>query len=354
MTIDDDDDDADEAAVTNSNNSNKHGGESSQQQQYSEQDLSYLSVLRIKPNKLSKTESAMYETKLKENSMSSGRKSPASDDDMDDENVLSSSQGRPKTRSLNSVVAMLTATRKQGGKGGRNTSPSHQLLDQYKQNKTHNKGNYTNNNNNHNKNKGKTDDVDVIDLVDDNPDNRNISKGTNFTATTTTTRRTTDIVNSDGDRSIDIPGKGQYKIMEQIVTKQGVRNKIILRLGKPTTNNGTIKNQSTAGHTTKATPSQQQGGNTKAPHQQGSTTTTDVNDMYTLGNMVRSHNGLDEMLRNRFNKIHSFCKGLPRNPLQWDRKHVSRFIVNANFAKYSSNFFEQVSSSKVWVKVVFP
>ena len=207
---------------------------------------------------------------------------------------------------------MLTAGRKDGGSSGRSASPSHQLLDQYKDTKKNN-----------NK-KNKKDQVDVIDLVDDDYYNRSRGPTTNFTVPakkrTTATITNTNIVHSDGaDKSIDIPGKGQYKIMEQIVTKQGERNKIILKLGKPSNNNNNSNNNSTNNrkqntvaandhNNSQTIQQQQQRKNTTHPthavrhnnnNNNNIAATTDVNDMYTLENMVRSHNGLDEMLRNR-------------------------------------------------------
>ena len=253
----------------------------------------------------------MFETKLKENTMLNDNKSSITDEAIDDENAMSSQGGRPKTRSLNSVVAMLTAGRKDGGSSGRSASPSHQLLDQYK---------HTKKNNNKKNNK-----ADIIDLVDDDHYNRNRGATVNSMVPakkrTTATTINTNIVNSDGaDKSIDIPGKGQYRIMEQIVTKQGERNKIILKLGKPSNNNNNNSNSnptnnrkqnSVAGNdrnNSQAIQQQQQRNTTHPTHavrhnNNNIAATTDVNDMYTLENMVRSHNGLDEMLRNRFDNI---------------------------------------------------
>ena len=155
QVVTDDEDEADDSATTvshdNGDVTNKNSGT---QRQYSEQDLSYLSSLRIKPNKLSKTQSAMFDAKLKENtapsSHGSRRNSNSSsisglnNDDITDasSSVAVRKVGAGGGRSLNSVVARLTATRKQGGDGVDHNIPHHQssssssqLLDQYKRSK---------------------------------------------------------------------------------------------------------------------------------------------------------------------------------------------------------------------------
>uniref|UniRef100_A0A7M5X7K3 Uncharacterized protein n=1 Tax=Clytia hemisphaerica TaxID=252671 RepID=A0A7M5X7K3_9CNID len=275
VTIDDDDDNDDGSPKKNDATTT-----------YSEQDLNYLSLVRVKPNKLSKTESEMFDKNLNEHSA----------EDVEDDLT---SQGRGKGRSLNSVISMLTATRNQ-------PRPSH-LLEQYKQSK--------------NKNKQTTQSKENINVIDLSNDDAPSAVKTN-------------IVESAPDGSINIPGKGQYKIMEQIVTKQGDRNKIILRLGKPVKTNQPVVEKRNKSKTTVNS-------NAVSPSRDITSPRTSVDDMYTLENMVHTHQGLDEMLRNRFKKVHTFCAKLPRNPLMWTRKHVSTFINNANFAKYASNFSEQ-------------
>ena len=60
-----------------------------------------------------------------------------------------------------------------------------------------------------------------------------------------------------------------------------------------------------------------------------------------LTNMARSHLGVDEILRNRCNKVRSMCKGMPNNPLQWSVTHVVQFVENAGYDKYAPIFYEE-------------
>lgn len=70
--------------------------------------------------------------------------------------------------------------------------------------------------------------------------------------------------------------------------------------------------------------------------------TTHVNEMHTLSNMVRNQPGLNEIMKTRCQKVRLHCKDLPKNPLLWTKKHVAMFIQNADYKKYAKRFFEQV------------
>ena len=314
VTIDDDDDDD-----VNSENREKDD-KASKGTKFTESDLNYLSFLRVKPKTLSKSESEMYEKKMSEHETPS----PGDDEDL----PIFSNQSR-KGRSLSSVVAMLTANK--------NQRPH--LLDQYKQNKQ-------------NKNRPENARAPFIDLSCEEPPS-------NATPTQE--------IKPAADGSINIPGKGQFQIMEQIVTKEGDKNKIILRLGK--SKSPALRPSAQPPPPTNAFNRQQQlqhkpksNNENRTPHPIGTNSNvmspvvesltknmsaqqpyTHVDDIYTIQNMARSHKGLDEMLRNRFNKVHGYCKNLPRNPLLWDKNHVSMFLINADFEKFATSFYEQVN-----------
>lgn len=267
VTIDDDDDDVivkEEKPV----------------KKYDEKDLDYFSVVRVKPNDLTKTEEEMFEKKLQENEANQGS-------DMDAANNTGTSGSREK-RSLSSVVAMLRASRKQP-----------QLLD-YKPNSA----------------KHSTEPVNETSK----PNTDNILIGDqDFTSLRT-------------DTPIRIPGKGDFQVVEKIVSQEGGKNKITLKLGKPISNANSnhVINNSPVGKS--------QDSNTPA----GNLPKTDIKNMHELTNMARSHKGLDEILRNRCAKVRSFCRNLPKNPLLWTKNHVATFIKTADCAKYSNLFVKQV------------
>lgn len=280
VTIDDDDDDVDKSKT-----------EDNDPCKYSAADLNFLSFIRVKPNDLSKKEDEMFEKNLHDNDGNQGS----------DVDYLLSPNSNRERRSLNSVVAMLRATR-------RPQTKSH-LLDQYKQSKskkTEQPSQFINREKPHKQDAAKT----VIDLCDDMGDDE---ESTLIVDTKVATQ----------DNSIKIPGKGDYRIVEKIVTKRGDKSKIILKLGKALQNDHVFSpNQ----------PPNSQTANMAA---------TNVEDMHTLSNMARSHPGLDEIMRHRFVKVRSICKDLPKNPLVWTKKHVASFITTAGQEKYAKLFYDQ-------------
>jgi len=322
VTIDDDDDDEEDDDNGESDKDGSTRFETRGKHRYSEYDLDYLSFLRVKPNKLSKTETELFEKKMEKNT-NSARNVFEADDDINNA-LVSVAGGRNKGRSsLNSVISRLTANRSTPAASAHSTRSA--LLEQYKQNKKKNKTISESSTEQQNNNIS-SDPVPIIDLSNDDPP------------------QVANAVNAGPDGSINIPGKGQYKIMEQIVTKQGDKNKIILRLGKPPKQQEYRPHQPQQADVTP--PTRNSPSSIVVPdntHGGGGQVYTNINEMYTLEHMARSHNGLDEMLKNRFDKVHSYCKDLPRNPLQWDKQHVTMFIINADFEKYISNFYEQVS-----------
>lgn len=279
VTIDDDDDD-DEPTL-----SSKAG------KKYTEKDISYLSYIRVRPKNLTKAETEMFEKKLKENDANRG---------ITMETLNSPSTTREK-QSLNSVVAMLRSTNKQSGR-------SSHLLEQYKQSKVKKNTGKTNSSNKQS--------ASFIDLSQDGTDTHIFNPGTDSLRP---------------DSSVNIPGKGEYRIVEKIVTKQGDKNKIILKLGKPVT----TQSENSITSTTVIQPSSAT--STPPVHM----ITTNVNDMHTIQNMVRNHTGLNEIMKTRCQKVRSLCKDLPKNPLLWTKRHVAMFIQNADFKKFAKRFFDQ-------------
>ena len=287
VTIDDDDDD--ETPVAASKNESK----------YNDGDITYLSYIRVKPKILTKTENELFEKKLKENDGNRG---------VDMETISSPSAIREK-RSLNTVVAMLRSTNKQSRT---------QLLEQYKQSKAkkqeHNQQQISGKENSAGSLKPSTS---VIDLCDEKSEETHVLPTGDHT-----------LLKQDGP--INIPGKGEYRIVEKIVTKQGDKNKIILKLGKPSTSQPDSNTNVTL---------------PAASHNSISTvhlSTTPVSDMHTVTNMVRNQPGLNEIMKTRCHKVRGLCKDLPKNPLLWTKRHVATFIQNADFKKYAKRFFDQV------------
>ena len=290
VTIDDDDDDEEETTSLSFKNESK----------YNERDIAYLSYIRIKPKNLTKTENELFERKLRENDGNRGA-------DMD---TLSSPNVNREKRSLNTVVAMLRSTSKQSRT---------QLLEQYKQSKAKKQEHVQFISGKENavvENKPTTS---VIDLCDDVGDDAQVIQSNDRTS-------------FKQDCPINIPGKGQYRIVEKIVTKQGDKNKIILKLGKPSTS------QTEMTTITQSLPQSNVHNSSPSVH----LTTTNVNDMHTVTNMVRNQPGLNEIMKTRCHKVRGLCKDLPKNPLLWTKRHVAMFIQNADFKKYAKRFFDQV------------
>lgn len=314
VTIDDDDDEDDEEQNVDRKYSNTSPSSTRSVTNFTEKDLHYFCSLRVKPKTMTKVEAEMFDKKVSEIENHGNDKTS----EIDPATLFSNANNR-KNRSLNSVVAMLTNKSQNRG----------QLLEQYKQSKSA-KSNVTNiEDKQGGKNTESVTKQPVIDLIDD------------VVETSSNQPRLNDPLSmlNTSDGNINIPGKGQYRIVEQIVTKQGDKNKIILRLGKPSGNH--------QGQSGKGGIQQQQQQPTQSSKVSSSTyspyMTTSVNDMFTLSNMARSHAGLDEVLRNRLNKVRSICKTLPKNPLLWNPKHVATFITNADFEKYAKSFYDQVS-----------
>jgi len=261
VTIDDDESDDDDKNLLSE--------KSKSCAKYEIKDIDYFSFIRVKPKNLTKSEEAMFDKKLQENDGNQGKEMDA----------LLSPNNREK-RSLSSVVAMLRASRNQ---------PKSQLLEQYKLSKKTNLTSVANS---------------KPEIVSGEIDARSYMKS--------------------GD-PITIPGKGDFQVVEKIVTKDGDKNKIILKLGKSQENNNKnqINNNVTFDLTKERNPK------------------TNVKDMATLNNMARSHSGCDEIFRNRCNKVRSMCRDLPTNPLVWSRFHVATFIKKADLAKYANLFVEQ-------------
>ena len=323
VTIEDDDDEEEEDINNDNKDDDGKKSKNTESSNFTEKDISFFSFLKVKPKTLTKSENEMYETKLTENDGNTGGDLTASE-------LSPPSSGNRKLRSLNSVVAMLTANKQP-------TNNRAHLIDtaQFKQNKAakNNKLLSSKSPTKMHKDSGmSSENTSVIDLCNDDTNTKkspssNVKEAINML--------------SSPDGSINIPGKGQYRIMEQIVTKHGDKNKIILRLGKPPVSNK-LTNGAVTHPPTAPTQSEKITSSTETAQ-----VTTHVHDMYTLSNMARSHTGLDEVLRNRFNKVRSFCTSLPKNPLLWSPSHVATFVTNADFEKYAKNFYDQVSVNRI-------
>jgi hypothetical protein len=299
VTIDDDDDDED-------------GTQKKDARKFAEKDLAFLSFIRLKPNKLTKSEDELFERKLKENDANRGMDAISSH-----ANSAAAAAGREK-RSLNSVVAMLRSTSSSKAPSSR----SH-LLEQYKQNKAKTKQDHKLSGK-ENADSQQSHTPSFIDLSQDT--------GSNDVIHATAAGGGSHLKPGS---SVNIPGKGEYQIVEEIVTKQGDKKKYILKLGKPMGNavpGGGLE------HVTGVAPPG------VAPHPAsavGTSVVNSANDLYSVTNMVRTHPGLNEIMKRGCHKVRGLCKDLPKNPLLWTKRHVAMFIQNADFKKYAKRFFDQ-------------
>ena len=280
----------------------------------------------MKPKQLTKPENELFEQKLKEND--------ANHNVMDTITSLAQSAAAAavrEKRSLNSVVAMLRSTSSTGPSAKTQPGRSH-LLEQYKQNKA------------------KTKQDSKTSFGKENSDSPHA--GTSFIdLSQDTSGGSSDVLHATtgmGSQlkpgsSVNIPGKGEYQIVEEIVTKQGDKKKYILKLGKPMGNvpgmmagiqPGGAEGHTVAGGTVPHT----------LPAPPGMTAVNNANDLYGVTNMVRTHPGLNEIMKRGCHKVRGLCKDLPKNPLLWTKRHVAMFIQNADFKKYAKRFFDQVNN----------
>lgn len=269
VTIDDDEEEDEDIPLASFKNEPK----------YNEKDLTYLSYIRVKPKNLTKSENDLFEKKLKENENNCEL-------DMD---TISTPTAKSEKRSLSSVVAMLRSSNKHSRT---------QLLELYKKNKARRQGKSISE-----KENSILINQPVIDLCDDNGDS--------------------EIQSNSPDSS------GEYHVVQKIMTKPGDKNKIILKLGRPTKSDNNNLSHPESGPTFS-------NGTTNS-----NLNLTHVNDMQSVTNMVRRQPGLNEIMKTRCHKVRGLCKDLPKNPLLWTKRHVALFIQNADFKKYAKKFFDQ-------------
>jgi len=304
VTIDDDDDDEEEEKV-------KTEKEDESSKKFSETDLDFFSFMRVRPKTMTSSEEEVYQQKLIEHDANRGA-------------PTSPPATSKEKKSLKSVVAMLRA----------NKQPTRsQLLEQYKENKEKNR---------REKKQPSTSTVKCT-ISSNNKENDIIeipaSSILNNSARRDSNPSSHNLINVN--QPIDIPGKGEYKVLEKIITKQGDKNKIILKLGRPdkAPTDNVPTSVSSPQPVTPKTPTNHY----TPPIPAGPSTPTVNNDvnLEQLSNMARTHPGIDEIMRNRCNKVRALCKQLPKNPLQWNRTDVAKFVQNAEFGKYATLFYNQ-------------
>ena len=106
---------------------------------------------------------------------------------------------------------------------------------------------------------------------------------------------------------------GMYRVVENSINKSR-SNKIVMKIAKPTNSKEVKVNGTTSEHSL-------------------------LSDGYSP---ARDIPAIEDHMTTKCNMIRSSCKKLPKNPLTWTKNHVAEFVQAADLSKYARIFLEEV------------